>query len=180
MYSFSTWLDVLLIYQIYKSLRGNWSSKICITSGTKNLYILGQLYHKLELNLIFFFKGTYGIFEKTNFQCFQSSKPEHTPFSMTNPILNNFWYIPYTLQSIYKSITLCYLFLSLFYIPPKAQKLMKFTTFPLKTRSHFSFLIHFFFLLNNTKKTLYANVPEMFSFNPNISNQKYPIFRSWY
>ena len=33
-----------------------------------------------------------------------------------------------------------------------------------------------FFSLNNVKKKLYANVPEMFDFNPKISIWKYPIF----
>ena len=37
-----------------------------------------------------------------------------------------------------------------------------------------------FFPLNNTKKKLYANVPEMFNFNPKISIQKYPISNRWY
>lgn len=37
-----------------------------------------------------------------------------------------------------------------------------------------------FFPLNNPKKKLYANVPEMCKFNPKMSNQKYPIFCSWY
>ena len=33
---------------------------------------------------------------------------------------------------------------------------------------------------NNIKEKLYANIPEMFNFNPKISIQKYPIFCSWY
>ena len=37
-----------------------------------------------------------------------------------------------------------------------------------------------FFSLNNTKKKLHANVPEMFNFNPKISIRKHPIFCSWY
>ena len=38
----------------------------------------------------------------------------------------------------------------------------------------------FFFSLNKTKKKLYANVPEIFNFNPKTSIRKYPIFWSWY
>jgi hypothetical protein len=58
------------------------------------------------------------------------------------------------------------------------QKRVKFTAFSLKTGSHFSSLIYFLFSLNNTKKKLYANVPEIFSFNPKMSIRKYPTFCS--
>ena len=37
-----------------------------------------------------------------------------------------------------------------------------------------------FFSLNNTMNILYANVPEMFSYNPKTSVQKYPNFYNWY
>ena len=52
--------------------------------------------------------------------------------------------------------------------------------FSLKAGPHFSFLFYFFFSLNNANKKIYANVPEMFNFNPKTSIQKYPIFSSWY
>ena len=60
------------------------------------------------------------------------------------------------------------------------QKYVKFTDFSLETKSHFSSLTYFFSPQVNTKKRLYANVPEMPKFNPKISIQKYPIFCSWY
>ena len=37
-----------------------------------------------------------------------------------------------------------------------------------------------FFPQINTKKKLYANVPEMSNFNPKTSILKYPIFCIWY
>ena len=37
-----------------------------------------------------------------------------------------------------------------------------------------------FFSLNNAKKKLYANVPEMFHLNSKISIRKYPIFYGRY
>jgi hypothetical protein len=43
-----------------------------------------------------------------------------------------------------------------------------------------SSLFYFIFSLNDTKKKLYVNIPEMFNFNPKTSIQKYPIFCSWY
>jgi hypothetical protein len=44
---------------------------------------------------------------------------------------------------------LCYLSLDLFYVSRKLQKYVEFTAFFLKTESHFSSLIYFFFLQIN-------------------------------
>jgi hypothetical protein len=62
----------------------------------------------------------------------------------------------------------------------KGTKAHEIHCFFLKTRSHFSSLIYFFFSQINTKKKLHVNVPEMFSFNPKTSIQKHSIFCSWY
>ena len=75
---------------------------------------------------------------------------------------------------------LCYLSLDLFYVARNLQKYLKFTSFLLKTESHFLSLIYFFFPQNNTKKKLYTNVPEISKFNSKTSIQKYLIFCSWY
>jgi hypothetical protein len=61
----------------------------------------------------------------------------------------------------------------------KTRKLCCFN-FSLKAGPHFSFLSYFFFSLNNANKKIYANVPEMFNFNPKTSIQKCPICNSWY
>ena len=61
------------------------------------------------------------------------------------------------------------------------QKYVKYTTFfPKNWTSFFISALLFFFSLNNTKKKSYFNVSEMLNFNPKTSNQKYPIFCSWY
>ena len=80
------------------------------------------------------------------------------------------------LLNIYELVMLCYLSLGLFHVSQKLQKYVKFTAFFLKTESHFSSLICFFFLQINVKKKIYANVPEMSNFNQKTSIQKYPIF----
>ena len=53
---------------------------------------------------------------------------------------------------------------------------LKNTAAPLKTGLDFSSLRNFFFSLNNTKKKMYANVLEMFSFDSKTSIRRYPIF----
>jgi hypothetical protein len=60
----------------------------------------------------------------------------------------------------------------------KNSKTVKLTAFFLKTVPRFSSIIYFFFPLNNSKKALYANVPEMFKFNPKIIIPNYPIICS--
>ena len=89
-------------------------------------------------------------------------------------------YLPWTLANKYELAALCCLFLSLYYISRKTQKQVKFIALSLKIGPHFSFLIFFFFSLNNAKKKLYVNVPEMLNFNLKKSIQKYLIFYSWY
>lgn len=60
----------------------------------------------------------------------------------------------------------------------KDPKTLRYSTFPLKTGSGFSSLTNFF-LLDNTKKKLYNNVPQMFKFNPKTRFLKYLISSSW-
>ena len=74
---------------------------------------------------------------------------------------------------------LCYLLLNLFYNPRKTQKRVKFITLSLNRVSLFIPAL-LFFSLNNTKKKLCSNIPEMFRFNPEISIQKCPIICGWY
>ena len=57
----------------------------------------------------------------------------------------------------------------IFYVPQESQKSRKVHLFFLKTGSHFSTLFYFFFSLNNTKKKLYINAPEMFIYNSKTS-----------
>jgi hypothetical protein len=52
--------------------------------------------------------------------------------------------------------------------------------FFLKNWVSFFISVPLFFSLNNTKKTLYANVPEMLKFDIRMSIRKYPISCSWY
>jgi hypothetical protein len=71
-------------------------------------------------------------------------------------------------------------FLNLFYILRKIQKQVKFTAVSLKAEPHFSFLLNFFFSLDNAKKKLYADIPKIINFNPKASIQKYPTLSSCY
>jgi hypothetical protein len=62
----------------------------------------------------------------------------------------------------------------------KSSKTDKIRCFFLKTGVHFSFLLPFFFLLDNTNKKLYADVPEMLDFSSKTNTRKYPIFCSYH
>jgi hypothetical protein len=109
----------------------------------------------------------------------QSSKSESTIFSNNQLLLKAFESLLSTFLNKYKLVASCCLIQKLFYI-----------SWDSKTRSYHCFFLKnwaslftyalLFFLLNNTKKELYPNVPEMFYSNLKTSIQKYPIFCSRY
>ena len=135
--------------------------------------------------LVFFFVDTclsrIWSIKKLNFRSFQTYYGQKLGlFTITNLILTTFYIYPKPqtlLINRYQLVMLYYLSLDLFYVSRNLQKyVIKFTAFFLKTESHFSSLIYFFFLQINTKKKLYANIPEIPKSNPKTSIQKYPIF----
>jgi hypothetical protein len=86
------------------------------------------------------------------------------------------------LEHIKKQLQICLnwshyaTYFSTYLISHERLKNTEFTVFSLKTGFHFSSLLYFFFSLNNTKKTIYASVPEMFNFNLITSTVK-PQFK---
>ena len=100
--------------------------------------------------------------------------------SISNPILNTFYDISYILLNRYALVAVRYLFLNLFCISQKTQNYVKFTAFFLKKWILFFTPTQLLFLLDNAKKKLYANVPEMVNFHSKTCSQKYPISSSWY
>ena len=79
----------------------------------------------------------------------------------------------------YELVTLYYIFLNLFYISRKTHKQVNYCFFHKNWVSLF-ISAKLSFPLNDIKKTIYSNVPEMLNFDQKTSIQKYPIFCSWY
>ena len=100
--------------------------------------------------------------------------------SISNIKKSSGYTVSWIIQNKYRLAALCYLLLNLFYTSQKDSKTCKIFCFFLESWAYIFIPAQLFFSLNNTKKKLYINVPEMINFNPKISIWRYSIFCSWY